>query len=375
MSENASVLVVDDNSANLRLLTDLLKGQGYSVRASLSGPQAFRSVAARLPDLILLDVKMPEMDGIEVCERLKADASTQDIPVIFISALSDTKEKLRGFAAGGVDYVPKPFAPEEVLARVQTHLALRSLQLQLEQRVAERTSELEAMSKQLKLSNEELQAFAYGVSHDLQEPLRMVSRYLQLLRQRYQGKLDQDADEFIGFAVDGAERMSAMIDGLLAYSRLETQGQSFAETDIGQVLAEVLANLQLRIEEVGAEVSHGTLPTLLADAGQMQRLFQNLIGNALKFRGEHPPRVRVDAVRRDDEWVFSVADNGIGIPPDQIERVFTLFQRLESRGDYPGMGIGLSVCRRIVERHGGRIWVDSEPGEGATFLFTLPAME
>ncbi|MCU7934827.1 MAG: response regulator [Candidatus Thiodiazotropha sp. (ex Dulcina madagascariensis)] len=367
----ADILVVDDNPDNLHLLTDMLAGQGYVVRPAASGRFALRAVVARSPDLILLDFRMPEMDGIQVCERLKADEGLRDIPVIFVSALDDISDKLRGFAVGGVDFVVKPFTAEEVLARVDTHLALRDLQLRLEQRVAERTAELEEVSKRLKRSNEELQAFAYGVSHDLQEPLRMVSNYLHLLRQRYQGRLDKDAGEFIGFAVDGAQRMSALIDGLLQFSRVETQGQPFVETDMEAVLGESLSNLRLMLEEHGGEVEHGPLPTVNADASQMVRLLQNLIGNALKFHGKQPPRVRIEAARQGDEWEFSVADNGIGIPPDQAKRIFSVFQRIHTRKAYPGMDIGLEVSRRIVERHGGRIWVDSEPGVGSTFHFTL----
>lgn len=251
-------------------------------------------------------------------------------------------------------------------ARRQAEMALRRSHAQLEQRVHQRTSALNA-------SNAELQQFAYVVSHDLQEPLRMVSSYLQLLSRRYRGRLDDEADEFIGFAADGARRMSAMIDGLLQYARVETQGQPFAETDLEQVLTETLANLSLAIEEAGALVEHGPLPRLQADATQMQRLFQNLIGNALKFRGDAPPQIRIDAEREGGLWAISVTDNGIGIPPAQAERIFLMFQRLHTREEYPGLGIGLAVCRRIVERHGGRIEVRSNPGGGAIFRFTLPA--
>lgn len=234
---------------------------------------------------------------------------------------------------------------------------------------------LKKISARLKASNQDLQQFAYVISHDLQEPLRMVSSYLQLLERRYRGEMDQDADEFIHFAVDGAQRMSAMIDGLLQYSRVESQAQPFVETDLETALEGALANLQLAIEESGAEVIHGPLPKVDGDAGQMQRLFQNLIGNAVKFRGKQSPQVRVEAVRQENVWVISVADNGIGISPEQVERIFVIFQRLHTRDDYPGMGIGLAVCKKIVESHGGRIWVESKEGEGSLFFFTLPASE
>jgi light-regulated signal transduction histidine kinase (bacteriophytochrome) len=228
------------------------------------------------------------------------------------------------------------------------------------------------LAERLENSNQELQQFAYVVSHDLQEPLRMVSSYLQLIERRYQDRLDQDGTEFIEFAVDGATRMSAMIEGLLQYSRVETQGSTFSEADLEVLLGATLENLQLAIDENEAEVEHGPLPRLSVDASQIMRLLQNLIGNALKFRSERPPRVRVEAEQKDGEWIFSVADNGIGIPADQGGRIFGMFQRLHTRDVYPGMGVGLAVCKRIVERHGGRIWVESEEGAGSTFYFTLP---
>ena len=225
----------------------------------------------------------------------------------------------------------------------------------------------------LEESNRELEQFAYVASHDLQEPLRMVASYTQLLARRYRDKLDADANEFISFAVDGAQRMQQLISDLLAYSRVTMRGKAFEPTDCQAVFDEALTNLKVRIEETGAEVSHGALPTMSGDRIQLVRLLQNLISNAIKFRGEESPRVDVSAQRKGDEWVFTVSDNGIGIEPQYAERIFTIFQRLHGRGEYPGTGIGLAVCKRIVERHGGRIWVESAPGEGATFYFTLPA--
>ena len=262
---------------------------------------------------------------------------------------------------------------QDVAVRETIEAELRRHRDELDALVAQRTAELEKIAIELKNSNQELQSFAYTLSHDLQEPLRMISSYMQLLKRRYKGKLEQDADEFIAYAMDGAKRMSAMIDGLLQYSRVETQGEPFSLHDLDEVLDEALANLRLIIEDSTAEVDKNPLPTLATDASQMQRLFQNLIGNALKFRGDVSPRVRIEAERHGAEWVFSIADNGIGIPPEQAERIFNMFQRLHTREEYPGMGIGLAVCKRIVERHGGRIWVESELGNGCTFFFTLPA--
>jgi chemotaxis family two-component system sensor kinase Cph1 len=231
--------------------------------------------------------------------------------------------------------------------------------------LAQRTDELAR-------SNKELEQFAYVASHDLQEPLRMVASYTQLLARRYKGKLDADADEFIGYAVDGATRMQTLINDLLKFSRVGTKGKPFAPLDCNVALERAKANLRLAIEESGAVVTHDPLPTLLGDDLQWVQLLQNLLGNAIKFRGDQPPRVHVSAAAADGEWVFEVKDDGIGIAPEFAERIFIIFQRLHTKEQYPGTGIGLAICKKIVERHGGRITVESQPGQGATFRFTIP---
>ncbi|MBI5418679.1 MAG: HAMP domain-containing protein [Deltaproteobacteria bacterium] len=245
-------------------------------------------------------------------------------------------------------------------------------------RMAERLKALrDALRKnmaELESSNKDLEQFAYVASHDLQEPLRMVASYVKLLERRYKGKLDKDADEFIAFAVDGAERMQKMIDDLLTFSRVGTRGRTFGPTDAGAAMEQALENLQLFVKEKGASVTRDPLPVVLADGSQMVQLFQNLIGNAVKFHGNRPPCVHVSANKRDGEWVFSVRDNGIGIEPEYGDRIFRVFQRLHDRETYPGTGIGLAICRKIAERHGGRIWVESKAGEGSTFRFTIPTV-
>jgi len=225
---------------------------------------------------------------------------------------------------------------------------------------------------ELKRSNTDLQQFAYVASHDLQEPLRMVASYTQLLEERYKDKLDTDAKEFIQFAVDGALRMQRLINDLLSYSLVGARQKPVKPTDCNSVLSKVIANLSVAIEQNNVIITTDDLPTVMADASQMQGLFKNLVGNAIKFRSEHAPRVHLSAKQYRNKWLFSVQDNGLGIDPQYKDKIFLIFQRLHSKEEYPGTGIGLALCKRIVERHGGKIWVDSNVGKGSTFYFTLP---
>lgn len=272
---------------------------------------------------------------------------------------------------------------------------LSSARLALESKVAQRTAalaeanvklrqslsshrrteeKLQAAVAELERSNAELEQFAYAISHDLQEPLRMVLSFTQLLDRRYHGRLGQDADEFIAFASDGASRMDGMIRDLLEYSRVHRQGRPLEPIAAQEAVAEALSNLRQAIADSGAIVEVGEMPMVMADGGQLARLFQNLIGNAVKYRYvDRAATIRIAARREGEAWHFTVADNGIGIEPRDFGRLFTIFQRLNPRSEYPGSGVGLAICKRIVERHGGRIWVGSEPGRGSVFHFTLTA--
>ncbi|MDK9721274.1 MAG: ATP-binding protein [Rhodospirillales bacterium] len=258
------------------------------------------------------------------------------------------------------------FASQEAATHMQEELILR------------RTQELVEANEALGRSNAELEQFAYAVSHDLQEPLRMVASYVQLLARRYSGKLDEDANTFIGFASDGAKRMQRMITDLLDYSRVQTKGEPFGPVSLAEALDLALGNLDLVISETDSriEAERKGLPTVHGDKGQLARLLQNLIGNAIKYRDEQrQPIIGIQARRQGRFWIVSIADNGIGIEPQHFERIFRVFQRLHGQGRYEGSGIGLAICKKIVERHGGRIWVESNPGKGTAFHFTLPGSE
>jgi signal transduction histidine kinase len=271
--------------------------------------------------------------------------------------------------------------------------ALREARAELEQRVRERTAELEALNQTLQTeseghrraretlvrqaqelvrSNRELEQFAYVASHDLQEPLRMITSYLQLIERRYSDHLDTDGREFIGYAVDGASRMKLLIEDLLAYSRVGTRNSPFAPVECEAILKTALSDLMFSVSEEQVLLTHDPLPVVHGDERQLITLFSNLIGNAMKFRRELPCRIHVSARPEREEWVFTVEDNGIGIAAEYFDRIFIIFQRLHHREEYAGTGIGLAICKKIVERHGGHIWVESKPGIGSRFSFTLP---
>jgi PAS domain S-box-containing protein len=270
-------------------------------------------------------------------------------------------------------------AQQDITALKKAEEEITRLNKDLESRVVRLNKDLEsrvvclsALNRELERSNRDLEQFAYVASHDLQEPLRMISSFTQLLEQRYKEKLDKSADEFIKFIVEGANRMQRMINDLLSYSRLSTRGTPFEPVNSEEILARVHTDLLPLIEENQALLTHESLPEITADASQMLHLFQNLIGNAIKFRGKEPPRVHVFSESREEEWMFGVRDNGIGIAKEYFDRIFVIFQRLHSREEYSGTGIGLAICKKIVEGHDGRIWVESEPGKGSTFFFTIP---
>lgn len=478
----ATILLVDDKSENLIALESILQEPGRRLLRATSGSQALGLLLKENVALILLDVRMPGMDGLETAQLIRKRTKDRHTPIIFLTAADTTPEEVeQAYSAGAVDYVFKPFAPEILRSKVQVFIELfrkteelreseehirlmvegvrdysismldaqgmvvswnhggerlfgysaqeiigRSLSMTYPQddagrglydeslKAAERngrsiyegrrirkdgtefwaqtvttalretngrlrgfsrlthdTTERRQSEEELRRSNAELQEFAYVASHDLQEPLRAVAGCVQLLKKRYAQAIDSKADEYINHAVAGVNRMQNLIEDLLTYSRLGRREQSYTMTDCTKLLDDVRNDLRASIEESGAQITADPLPAILADSVQLQQLLQNLLSNAIKFR-RGKPEIHVSARQQQNEWVFSVRDNGIGIDPQYFERIFAIFQRLHTRSAYPGTGMGLAICRKIVERHGGKIWVESEPGKGSTFLFSIP---
>ena len=303
-------------------------------------------------------------------EALGNQPSWSELPIILLlrhgTETGFAREAL--FLPADVTLVERPVRVNTLMAVVRSALRSRLRQYLVRDQFRER----ERLLGDLEQSNRELQEFAHVVSHDLQEPLRMVSSYLQLLERKYRGRLDEKADTYIHFAVDGARRMQSLIEGLLNYSRI---GRSeFGWVNTNQAFADAVANLATAIRESHGEVSSGVLPSVWGDATQMLQLFQNLVANGVKYRKRGvPPRIVVSAAQGQNEWVFSVRDNGIGIKKEDHETVFQMFRRLHTKDEYPGTGIGLASCKKIVEQHQGRIWVESSPGEGTTIFFTIPS--
>ena len=353
-------MLVEDEPADAELTLRALRQGGFTPKADIAQtPEEFTSLVRKNSyDVILADYKLPNWNGMESVEILRREGL--DVPVMVVSGALGELKAVECIKQGAADYVLK-----DQLTRLPESV-----------RRAIREKTLRAQNKQgqdeLARSNRDLEQFAYVASHDLQEPLRMVATYTQLLAERYKGKLDADADKYINYAVDGALRMQILVRDLLAFSRVGRQGTEFEPTDCNEVMETVLKNLQAAIADSGARVVYKGLPTLTADGSQLVQVFQNLITNAMKFRGAEPPVIQITAEKKNREWMFSVADNGIGIAPEHVEVVFVIFKRLHTRTEYPGSGIGLSICKKIVEHHGGRIWVESESGHGCTFHFTLP---
>ena len=379
------ILAVDDRADNLLALEAVLEPLQLDVIRASSGAEALRHLLHADVAVILLDVQMPEMDGYETARLIKARARTQSIPIIFLTARDKALEhELTAYDTGAVDYLSKPFAPEVLRAKVQVFVDLwrqsRTIDEQralLERRLEERDraeATLRLQTVELERSNAELERFAFVASHDLREPLQVVAGFLDLLRARHAGD-DQEAGELIGRATSGIVAMSHLVDDLLSYARASTGAQLTEVLALDDLLAEARAELSRHLEATGLHLTADPLPKVAGDRWQLGRLLVHLLDNALVYRAsDRAPEVHVGLSRRDDVWVVSVRDNGRGVDPRDIPRLFTILGRGHPGAGEGSSGVGLALCRRVVERHGGEIWMDSVEGEGATVSFTLPVL-
>jgi signal transduction histidine kinase len=452
-SPPVKILVAEDSPTQAKKLQYILEQQGYEVTIATNGLLALETAQRYKPTLIISDVVMPEMDGYELCRRVKADAELADVPVILVTSLSDPQDVIRGLECRADNFMLKPFDERYLLGSIQfvlinremrqtdqpglgleiyfegqkyfisadrlqilnlllstyeaaiqrnkqlslaqdlqqqTNSELQQLAVELEHRVFQRTQELRLYSAKLERSNRELQDFAQIGSHDLQEPLRKILSFGDRLKSKAGELLDEECRDYLERMTNAAARMQFLITDLMTFSKVETNSQPFVPVDLGLIAREVSADLGTRIEQAGGSVEIEELPTIDADPVQMRQLLQNLIGNSLKyFRPGVPPVVRIYSQKLDarspdpmDETALArqlcqilVVDNDIGFDEKYLDRIFTVFQRLHKKGEYEGTGVGLAICRKIVDRHSGTITARSRPGEGATFVVTLPVIQ
>lgn len=362
------ILLVEDSPLDVELVLRELRCAGFDFSSSVvQTPEDFtREVQARCPHIVLADYSLPQWRGMEALEVLRRE--NLDVPLILVSGALGDVNAVECLKQGATDYVLKgsltrlPVAIRRALEEKRS----RDQRKQAEEALAHKVEELHR-------SNRELEQFSYVASHDLQEPLRMVASYCELLGERYRGKLDDNADKYIGYAVDGALRMKQLINDLLEYSRVGTRAKPLQATDPELVLSSVLHGLQKSIEANQATILRDALPAIEADDVQLGQVFQNLVSNALKFHGEAAPRIHISAQVVGKMVRFTVADNGIGMEKESAKHIFQMFQRLHTRAEYEGSGIGLAIAKKVVERHGGEIRFESTQGLGTTFYFTMPA--
>ncbi|HJT71181.1 MAG TPA: ATP-binding protein [Terriglobales bacterium] len=363
------LLIIEDVPSDAEIQIAELRRNGFDVQAEVvdNGDRVRERLSHSNYDVILADYSLPQFRGMETLDILREKSLST--PMILVTGALSSETAVDCVKQGATDYVLK-----DHLARLPASVrrALEETRLRDERARAQR--QLAEKVEELARSNCDLEQFAYVASHDLQEPLRMVAAYTQLLAERYRGKLDENADRYIGYAVEGATRMQGLLEDLLAFSRVGRGGGSSAPIDVNVVVDEAMRNLAVSLKENSVMVTRNPLPTIVADRFQLVQLFQNLIANAIKFHGKDVPQVRISSEKQGEEWAFAVADNGIGIAPEHQEFIFKIFQRLHIRSEYAGNGIGLAICKKIVEQHGGRIWVESELGHGSTFRFTFPAV-
>lgn len=362
-------MLVDDRRENLVSLEGVLRGPDRLIFRAQSGKEALALLREQAFAVALIDLQMSEMNGFELAELMRGFEDTQALPILFVTAAAgpDRGLQFKGFEAGAVDILYKPLNESILRSKVSFLIELDKQRMLLKQKL----EELQAAQDRIKATNSELERFAQVASHDMKEPLRTIILHLSLLKKEMGDRLTTRAGDSISFAVDGSKRLASLIDSLTSYSRFGSSGLKLAEIDCSRIIEEVAQDLSVPLKEKQATLKVGSLPVILGDKEQLRQVFQNLISNALKFSRTHP-MVAISSLREDGNHVFSVADNGIGIAESHLDRVFEPFFRAHPRNQFDGSGIGLSVCKTIVEKHGGRIWVESHVGEGATFSFTLP---
>ena len=361
-----NILIVDDRKENLLATEKVLKSLDAVIFKANSGNEALSLMLRHKFAVVLLDVQMPEMDGFEVAMLMQEHESMRCIPIVFVTAISK-EEKYASQAAeiGAVDYIFKPINPDILRSKVKVYL---DIYVQREH--------ILKLNGVLRKSNEELERFAYICSHDMQEPVRMMNSYGGLLEKNAAGVLDEKGKKYLGFIISNAQRMQKMIQDILTFSRIGREEVKMEQVDCNAIMREVLAEFETVIKEKRARTLCDRMPTLETSPTLMRVVLQNLLGNALKFQdGSRPPEVTIKAERQNSCWRFVVRDNGIGIDPLFHHKIFTIFQRLHRKEDYPGTGIGLSICKKFIELCGGTIGFESVSGQGTTFFFTLPQKE
>ncbi|AZV58267.1 response regulator [Clostridium sp. AWRP] len=364
-----TVLIVDDTEENLDILVEAL-ADDYEVSVATDGETALESVNMEIPDIILLDIMMPGMDGYEVCRRIKANENTKDIPIIFLTAITDVKSKAKGFELGAVDYIIKPFEILEVKARVRTHLSLEFVKYELSQKnqiLRKKTVELQAAVN-------ELEAFSYTVSHDLKSPIRAIQTYSKIILQKHHKTLDDDTNEMVSDVENICSNMICMIEKLLEYSKMAHSDVCKESVDIGKMFNDAFQQCKSVCPERLIEFEFETgIPTALADAILIKQVIYNVISNAIKFtRNKKRALIVAGCERGTNEYIFYVRDNGAGINMEFSGKLFGIFQRLHSPDEFEGNGIGLATVRKIIQKHGGRTWIEGKVNEGTTLYFTLP---
>jgi DNA-binding response OmpR family regulator len=394
----ARLLLIDDSPTFLYILSRELATEHYYVETVEGPEEGLRRLNEEHFDCVLVDFEMPRLDGAQVCRRIRDSYAGNDpeIVLIMLSSHEDKRHMTQAFDAGADDYISKASDVSVTKARIRALLRrkflveenrrifeeIRQKELETVRAHAEREAaevraeladQLTAANRKLDRANQELEQFAYSAAHDLQEPLRKVRVFSELLRRNYGSQLDAQANQFLDYCVDGAERMHQLIEDLLSYAQASQMDEAqVGIVDLGPVIDRILVSLQASIEESGATILRGPLPSVQSEEVRLYQLFHNLIGNALKYRRpEEPPKVELAAEQKAGQWLFSVKDNGLGIDRDHQEKIFGAFKRLHAENN-PGTGLGLAICKRIVENFGGRIWVESEKGKGSVFHFTLP---